>query len=132
MQQILEGKFFALYSQIALIDAEDPDAYPEWKTGEENAVLGPKGVVIATQGDIKVDVIVYRGLGNPGGTLCSSGKILVGGQGLIVGNEVAADTARLEWPSGKTAIMVYVDKLLQANHVSFCLEYSRSESGLNK
>jgi hypothetical protein len=127
VQQIFEGEFFALYSQIALIDAEDPDSYPQWETGEENAILGPKGVVVATQGDIKVGVVVYNGLGNPGGILCSSGEILVGEQGLFVGNEVASDTAPLEWTSGKTAVMVYVDKLYQAKQVSFLLENLKND-----
>jgi hypothetical protein len=37
MEEKFRGKFLALYSQIALIDAEAPDAYPEWATGEEYA-----------------------------------------------------------------------------------------------
>ncbi len=122
MRKIFEGEFFTLYSQVALFDAEDHDSYPQWETGEENSVFGPKGVVVATQGDIKVDVAVYNGLGNPGGSLCSSGEILVGEKGLIVGNEVAADTVKLNWPSGKTTVTVYVDKLFQAKHVSFLLK----------
>jgi hypothetical protein len=122
MQQIHQKQVFALYAQIALFDAEDQDSYPQWETGTEEVIFGPKGVAVATAGDTYVDVVVYKGQGSPGGRLCGSGEILVGKRGLLVGNVPAADITPLEWSSGKTSISVYVDDLAQATQVMFLLD----------
>ena len=59
MRDILySSKVYALYAQVALFDAESEKAYPEWETGTEAAVLGLRGVVVATASDTEVEVIV--------------------------------------------------------------------------
>ena len=128
MKLILHERFLALYSQIGLIDAEDDESYPQWDTGKEQVAFGQKGVAVAALGDTKVEVTVYEGNGSPGGTLCSSGTILVGQQGLIVGNEIAADTAVFDWPPGRTTVTIYVDVLPQPKRIDFVLQ-SLSSAG---
>ena len=110
MDEILRGKFFSLYSQIALVDVETPDAYPEWITGDEIAAIGPNGVAIPTLGDTFIDVIIYKGRGDVDGIEYASGFIEVGNQGLLVGNIAASSYTTFAWPSGKTAFKVYADK----------------------
>jgi hypothetical protein len=106
---VYKGRAFALYSQVALVDAEDANAYPEWVTGAEIAVLGPKGVAVSTLGDTQVEIIVCKGNGNVDGILYISGEISVGKSGLIVGNEIAGTSERIPWPSGSTKISVYAN-----------------------
>src|SRR4051812_22009337 len=105
MEEIYRGRHLPAYAQIVLVDAEDPASLPEWPTGEEAAVLGPKGLAVATApttGDTLVEVRIYRGPGDPGGSLCLAGAITVGARGLRVGEPVA-DYIDLPWPPGPVA-----------------------------
>jgi hypothetical protein len=125
MQEIYKGRHSVQYSQVALFDAEDADAYPQFETGEEPALLGEKGVVVTTANDTDVEVVVYQGKSdsNPDEFHILSGEIQVGSQGLIVGNETTADTAQISYPSGKVSVSVYADAQNSANvtRVSFFL-----------
>ena len=58
MAKLFNGKIFSLYSQVALIDNEVLNSYPEWQTGEESVVYGPYGIAVATKGDFLINVIV--------------------------------------------------------------------------
>jgi hypothetical protein len=123
MTEILyTGRVFALHAQVALFDAEDDNSYPQWETGTEEAIFGPKGVAVATAADRDVEVTVQRGA-KPDGMPRISGEIEVGNQGLIVGNIVSGDFAQLEWSPGKVTVDVYTDKLPseQVAHVVFVL-----------
>jgi hypothetical protein len=110
MGEILyKGKALALYGQVALIDAEDTDAYPEWITGAEIAVFGPKGVAVSVLGDAQVEILVYKGTTEIKGVLYKSGEIAIGGSGLIVGNEIAGTAERIPWPNGIARVQVYAN-----------------------
>ncbi len=111
MQEIYKGRHSVQYSQVALFDAEDTDSYPIFETGEEAAILGAKGVAVATANDREIEIVAYQGKTDPAtsGFHILSGEIQVGALGLIVGNEITADTAQISYPSGKTAVSVYVD-----------------------
>jgi hypothetical protein len=110
MRDVLySGKVYALHAQVALFDAEDADSYPQWKTGTEDAVLGPKGVAVATASDTEIEVTVYKGKRASDEILCISGEIQVGDQGLVVGNIVSGDFAQLAWPPGQTSVDVYTN-----------------------
>ena len=111
MYKIYKGQHLVQYSQVALFDAEDSNSYPIFETGEEAAVLGDKGVTVATANDTEIEIVVYQGKmeSAPSGFHILSGEIQVGKQGLIIGNETTADTAQISYPSGKAAISVYVD-----------------------
>jgi hypothetical protein len=52
------GSVYALYAQVALFDAEGGDSYPEWETGTEDAVFGPRGIAVATAGDTEIEIVV--------------------------------------------------------------------------
>ncbi|MGB8214143.1 MAG: hypothetical protein WCE68_11340 [Anaerolineales bacterium] len=106
---LYRGKALALYNQVMLIDAEDIDAYPQWSTGIENAILGPKGVAVSALGDTQVEIIIYKGNTVVESTLYISGEIEIGKSGLIVGNEIAGTSERIPWPSGKAKIKVYAN-----------------------
>lgn len=110
MQDTLySGSVYALYAQVALFDAEGEDSYPEWETGTENAVLGPRGIAVATAGDTEIEVVVCSDKGDHNGIFCISGEILVGNQGLVVGNVVSANLVQIPWPPGKTCVDVYTN-----------------------
>ncbi len=109
MQEIYKGKHLVQYSQVALFDAEDVDSYPQFETGEEPAILGDKGVAVATVNDTDVEITVYKGTAESGLVHILSGEIQVGNEGLIVGNETTADTAQVSYPPGKTSVSVYVN-----------------------
>jgi hypothetical protein len=117
------GSVYALHAQVALFDAEGEDSYPEWETGTEDAVLGPRGIAVATAGDTEIEVVVCSDKKNLSGILCISGEISVGNQGLIVGNVVAANLAQIPWPPGKTSVDVYTNGVgEEVTRVAFVLE----------
>jgi hypothetical protein len=108
-QEIYRGKHSVQYSQVALFDAEDVDSYPQFETGEEQAIFGKKGVVVSTANDKEVDITVCEEKSELELFHVLSGEILVGSQGLIVGNETTADTAQVPYTPGKVAVAVYVN-----------------------
>lgn len=108
MAELYGGTHYALYAQVALWDHGDPNSYPEWFTGEEPAVVGERGVAVATAEDADVAVRVLEAEA-PAGSPVAEGTISVGDEGLDVGNLVAADVAHVEWPGGRTGVRVYTD-----------------------
>lgn len=110
MEELLRERFLAHYYQIALADYQGPEAYPQWITGEEEAILGPKGVAVATPTDSYIETIVFRGEEIIDGIELISGVIEVGNAGLFVGNETSASYKILPWPSGKASIKAYLVK----------------------
>lgn len=119
-----------MYSQIALLDAESDESYPEWQTGEENVVFGSKGIAVATKGDIKVDVAVFKGqldFDIEPLTLLISHRIQIGNEGILVGNIVAADVLKLDWPEGDIIVSVYANGVReQVTRVVFVLDEIRA------
>lgn len=111
MEEILKEKFLAHYFQVGLVDAEGPDAYPQWETGEEDAILGPRGVVVSTPSDGYIETIVLKGEGGLDSAELISGVIEVGNAGLFVGNETSASFKIIPWPPGKTSLKAYRIKL---------------------
>ncbi len=97
----------ALYGQVALIDAEDPNSYPQWETGEEALVFGPKGVAVAAKIDQLIEITLLQQAAPSVGVLYGSGDILVGDRGLVIGNEVASTTKIVPWPAGRTNVKVF-------------------------
>jgi hypothetical protein len=116
------GSVYALHAQVALLDAEGEDSYPEWKTGTEEAVLGPRGIAVATAGDTEIEIVVCSDKENVSGIPCISGMILVGYRGLLVGNVAAANLVRIPWPPGRTSVDVYTDGIGEVTRVTFVLE----------
>jgi hypothetical protein len=107
--ELIRKKFLALNYQIALVDFEDPNSYPQWITGEENAVLGPKGIAVATPSDGDIETIVLWGEGGIIGTELISGIISVGKKGLFVGNEISASYTIISWPTGESYIKGFIN-----------------------
>jgi len=111
MEEVYCDKHYALYYQIALLDAEQPE-YPQWTTGQEFAAHSGRGVGVVTANDTDIEVLVYKSEGEGVqclGVHCLSGTIDVGYLGLWVGNETTADVAQLPWPPGPTQVEVYVN-----------------------
>lgn len=122
---VFEGKVFALYSQIALFDAEKKDAYPQWKAGKEIIVFGLSGVVVVTAGDKLIDVVVCKGKVVPQQyALCISGEIIVGNQGIIIGNVPAANVTQIPMQSGRYSVVIFTDGIgSNTNKVFFYVDY---------
>jgi hypothetical protein len=122
MKEIIRGQFFALYSQIALVDFESSDVYPEWVTGDEPAVMNSKGVAVSALGDSMIEVIVYEGEEKIDGIEVISGVIHVETKGLLVGNEVAGNSVIFPWPAGRTMLRVFAKTLIEAARITFILQ----------
>jgi hypothetical protein len=124
LKELLSGSFYSLYEQILLIDDETIGDHVQMRTGSESVAFGPYGVVVATKGDQKIEVVVFIGNGEPDHKLCVTGQISVGNKGLLVGNVVAADTANVNWPRGRTLVTVYTNGIsIDTTQVYFCLKY---------
>jgi hypothetical protein len=126
MIEILREKFLAHYYHVALIDHEAPDAYPQWETGEEAAIAGPKGVVVATPTDRYIETIVLSGEGRVTGMEIITGTIEVGQAGLSVGNEISASYQIISWPAGKTIVKAYRMGLAENE---FCIAFVLKTEG---
>ena len=105
---LFSGKVLSLNSQVVLIDAEAKD-YPQWKTGEEMVVFGSHGVCVATANDYQVDIIVSMVKQRVKYALCVSCEIIVGKQGILVGNVPAAALTHIQLQPGRYSIIIYTD-----------------------
>lgn len=105
---LYEGRISASYFQVALFDAHVKGSYPEWKTGKERIVVGPRGIVVALETDAEVEVVACRGVGEPEAfELCVSAEIVVGDSGVLIGNVPSGNTKHLDWPPGNAVVVVY-------------------------
>ncbi len=104
---LFSGDITAAYAQLGLYDAQDADSYPQWETGEEPILFGPKGVAVSVQLDAEVSVEVHTARPVRNRHLIGSGVIEVGGGGLVVGNEVAGSYEELDFPPGRIRVEVY-------------------------
>jgi hypothetical protein len=114
MNEIFQGEILSLYSQIGLFDKENKNSYPEWITGEENAIIASRGVAVATKGDSKIKVIVSTDIAQKEKHLLITGTIKIGRKGFIVGNIPAADLYHVDFPAGKVYISVYANGIRNA------------------
>ena len=125
MEELYRGKHLPVHAQVMLVDAEDPQRWPEWKTGEEEVLFGPTGIIVATApsiGHTYIDIIVSRGNTQAVALPGVSGQIRVGREGLLAGAEVA-DVVHLAWPPGPTFVSVHVNGSRdQITQVHFVLE----------
>jgi len=106
---IFTGKVTALYGQVSLVDAEDVNSYPQWETGEEIVIIGPKGVVVSALIDHQIEISVYKGHEKEKGIFYFSGSFSVGNFGLLVGNEAAGFQEMIPWPKGELEVEVYAN-----------------------
>lgn len=106
---IFNKKIMALYGQVSLIDAEDVNSYPQWETGEEIAIIGPKGVAVSALIDHQIEVLIYKGQKKDVGIFYFSGSFFVGNFGLLVGNEAAGVQDTILWPKGEVEVEVYAN-----------------------
>jgi hypothetical protein len=104
---LFSGGITAAYAQLGLYDAEDADSYPQWETGEEPILFGPKGVAVSVQLDAEVSVEVHTARPIRNRHLIGSGAIEIGADGLVVGNEVAGSYEELDFPPGRILVKVY-------------------------
>lgn len=124
MDQVLyEGSIFSTHAQVGLYDVQYAfeGSYPEFETGEEEVVFGPRGVVVATAPDVDLAIAVYmREARCPDLKLIASGKIDVGDKGLAVGN-VSVDH-NFPWPEGVTSVSIYANAAIrEASKIVFLL-----------
>lgn len=109
MQEVYRGKIHIFYNQVALLDVEAIDGYPEWLGDpDQRLAWGARGVSVACASDKDVEVVIYKGVGSPGGFSPGAGRIEVGNLGLNI-NSPTGDTDLMEWPAGKTSVAVYTD-----------------------
>lgn len=110
LREIYRGTFYSSYSQLSLRDAAADTGYPQWEPDSGETVFGEHGVAFAVENDRNVEVIVYRGEGDPGGEPAGTGEIAVGRLGLVLGNGIDGETELLDWQPGRTAVAVYLDR----------------------
>lgn len=121
---LFEVKVYSLHSQVGLFDADAKDAYPQWKTGNENIVFGPRGAVVATATDQSIEVFVCQGKGSPEHVLCVSGEILLGDHGFIIGNVASEHVIQGIGQSGRNAIVIYTNGIgTTVTKIHFFVEY---------
>ena len=72
-------------------------------------MFGPKGVAVAAAIDEVIEITVLQDAGPSAAVFYGSGDILVGNQGLIIGNEVAGTTEVVPWPTGRVHVQVFGD-----------------------
>lgn len=123
MEKIITCQAYSLYAQVELFDTESPD-FPEWETDSGVVSVTRNCLAVKVAGDVQVDIEVYKGNATSVANMqkCFSGNINVGNDGLSVGNYIACDIAKIEWPSEKTLVSVYLDNLNNAKKVFFVLE----------
>jgi hypothetical protein len=124
MRLIYEGIHWSEFARLEFCDKETADLPPIPTTVTAEVVFGERGVVAAPQNDVDVKVEVYEGSTVPSETsFVKSGQIMLGKQGLMVGN--APDSDEIPWPAGTTQISVYMDNPLfgWARKVVFVLEH---------
>ncbi len=126
MDNILyDGTIFPFYAQLALLDVESmaEGNYPQFQTGYENVLFGPKGVVVATMPDTDVAVTIYgHKVPMPEMVLVGRGEIEVGDEGLVLGTPVSQDDY-FPWDPGFTTVSVYANAVREnATRVVFVLE----------
>jgi hypothetical protein len=115
------------HAQVALLDPAVPDSYPQWETGEEEAVFGPSGVVVATQSDDsgQVRIQVWSGSFEPDGTWrpVGSGAITVSTGRLEAGSVTGADLREFAVVPGVHRVSAFVhDGNTGPDAVPFALE----------
>jgi hypothetical protein len=126
-EELFHARVVTVYSQVSLFDAGSKDACPKWKTGTENVILGPRGIVLATATDSPVDISVYatpdlKRIREPNPVLCLSTEIEVGPSGLVLGSVPAAEPPKIPWPAGRTTVVIYTNGLGEsATQVKFYL-----------
>ncbi len=112
MELLYRGKHYPSRAQVALFDAQDPNAWPPLAAGAQ-AAIGPKGITISTippDHDTEVEIVVYRADVAPrDGVLCATGIIEVGASGLLIGTEPDVDVSVVRWPKGVVPVAAYVD-----------------------
>jgi len=108
MREIYRRPVRSFYSQVWLVDSEDPSGWPvEWRQ-DDLFVLGPKGVAVGVAEDSTVEVAVYVGHGDPGGSLLVAGEIAVGRHGVTVGTPTGVESAVPVAP-GRTRVRAYTE-----------------------
>lgn len=108
MREVYRSIVHVFYVQVGLADAEDPDSYPYGtEIGESGVLLGEKGVAVLAPEDGNVEVVLYRGEGDPGGDQLAAGEITIGEEGLLVGTP--PEFASVPWPEGQASIKVYTE-----------------------
>ncbi|WP_404785588.1 hypothetical protein [Altericista sp. CCNU0014] len=127
MDLIYKGLHRSEFARLELCDRETED-FPTISSNMTNeelrAVFGERGIVVAPQNDVDVDIEVYEGSQTPSETtFVKSGQITIGNRGIAIGN--APDYDEVPWPAGTTQVSVYMDNVLfgWARKVVFTLEH---------
>jgi hypothetical protein len=122
LNELYKGTIYSHYAQISLVDKEDTDSDPLMRSGSESVTFGPLGVTVAAEDDKDIEVFVFQGKGEPEHKLCVTGQIMVGNQGLLLGN--IAEEVVVDWPKGRTLVTVYTNGIdIETTKIYFCLEY---------
>jgi hypothetical protein len=100
------------YAQIALIDPDEPDSYPQWSTGQESVVFGEFGVAVATrpdeEGNVAIEVWTGEVPRTSGLRLLAQGSIRASAGHLAVGSVAGADLRVVSVQAGMHRVEVHV------------------------
>lgn len=112
MGKVLSFETRPYYAQVALLDPTVKAAYPDWGTGEAEAVFSKAGVAVETRPDHLGPVAVEVWSGEPvsveGLRLIEKGHLTIeGDQGVVVGSVTGNDLRRADVPAGRYEVRVY-------------------------
>src|SRR4051812_46011116 len=113
MVRVLDVQTHAQYAQIALFDPTVDGSYPDWGSGEVEAVNAESGIAVGTRPDRlgPVGIEVWIGSGSESRALrrVLNGTItVVGSAGLVVGSVTGNDLHRVAIPPGRYSVQVFV------------------------
>lgn len=107
---LLEKIIYSDGLQVAFVDKEDSESYPEWVTGKELVVFGKKGVAISTKRSEEVRLIIINGEEkSETDTLSISGVIDIGNMGAEAGNYLSSDLSAISLSQGTYSIHVVLE-----------------------
>ena len=109
---VLDVQTRPYYGQVALFDPTVEGSYPDWDSGELEAVGGESGLAVATRADhlgfASIEVWLGRDSEDRGFRAVLESTIAVAGNGVLVGSVTGNDLHLVAIPPGRHRVQVLV------------------------
>ena len=114
------------YGLVALVDAEVPEAFPEWTENELSIEVGDHGVSVGTNSDVRVTVVLTDDLTDAEGERLLESDMTIGTRGFEVSN--AREDYPVAFSQGLVHVSIYAQRARNArDRVTFVLTRPSSE-----